>query len=220
MHRTRLLFSKTGRAKYISHLDLMRTFQRVFLRAGVRLRHTEGFNPHPYMNFALPLSVGIESVCELLDFDLLDELDLRALPVLLNATMPEGIEALKAYEPAKKFPEIKWLEIIGTLVYDDGVRSDTITGLEALFSGKELIISKKTKKGCAEIDIIPNIFSLSIIKESRDELSVDAVLSAQNPSLNPDNLLTAIHQYLPSHAPDFADCQRVEVFDGSHNTFR
>ncbi len=70
MRRTRLLFSKTGRARYISHLDLMRTFQRVFLRAGIRLRHTEGFNPHPYMVFALPLPVGCESDCELLDFDL------------------------------------------------------------------------------------------------------------------------------------------------------
>ncbi len=220
MNRTRLLFSKTGRAKYISHLDLMRTFQRVFLRAGVRLRHTEGFNPHPYMNFALPLSVGIESVCELLDFDLMDELDLSPLPALLNKTMPEGIEALKAYEPTKKFSEIKWQRIKGTLVFDEGVRPDTVPGLEALFGGKELIISKKTKKGSAEINIIPSIFHLNLIKESRDELSIDAVISAQNPSLNPDNLITAIHHHLPSHAPDFNFFRRIELFDDSHTVYR
>ena len=49
----RLLFSKTGRAKYISHLDLMRTFQRAFARAGIQIKHTEGFNPHPFVSIAL-----------------------------------------------------------------------------------------------------------------------------------------------------------------------
>ena len=57
----RLLFSKTGRAKYISHLDLMRTFQRAFFRSGIQIRHTEGFNPHPFVSIALPLSVGYSS---------------------------------------------------------------------------------------------------------------------------------------------------------------
>ena len=64
----RLLFSKTGRAKYISHLDLMRTFQRAFFRSGIQIRHTEGFNPHPFVSIALPLSVGYSSQCEILEF--------------------------------------------------------------------------------------------------------------------------------------------------------
>ncbi len=66
----RLLFSKTGRAKYISHLDLMRTFQRAFFRSGIQIRHTEGFNPHPFVSIALPLSVGYSSQCEILEFGL------------------------------------------------------------------------------------------------------------------------------------------------------
>ncbi len=65
----RLLFSKTGRAKYISHLDLMRTFQRAFARAGISIKHTEGFNPHPFVSIALPLSVGYSSQCEILEFE-------------------------------------------------------------------------------------------------------------------------------------------------------
>ena len=59
----RLLFSKTGRAKYISHLDLMRTFQRAFARAKIAIKHTEGFHPHPFVSIALPLSVGYSSQC-------------------------------------------------------------------------------------------------------------------------------------------------------------
>jgi len=71
----RLLFSKTGRAKYISHLDLMRTFQRAFARAGIAIKHTEGFNPHPFVSIALPLSVGYSSQCEILEFGLLEGAD-------------------------------------------------------------------------------------------------------------------------------------------------
>ena len=66
----RALFEKTGKAVWMSHLDLMRVFQRSFKRAGLPLTHTQGFNPRPSVSIALPLSVGVESVCELLDFDL------------------------------------------------------------------------------------------------------------------------------------------------------
>ena len=64
----RALFEKTGNARYISHLDLMRVFQRAFKRAGLPLTHTQGFNPRPSVSIALPLSLGVESRCELLDF--------------------------------------------------------------------------------------------------------------------------------------------------------
>lgn len=66
----RALFQKTGNAVYISHLDLMRLFQRAFKRAGLPLTHTQGFNPRPSVSIALPLSLGVESQCELLDFEL------------------------------------------------------------------------------------------------------------------------------------------------------
>ena len=66
----RLQFEKKENAVWISHLDLMRVFQRAFKRARLPLTHTQGFNPRPSVSIALPLSVGIESSCELLDFDL------------------------------------------------------------------------------------------------------------------------------------------------------
>ena len=70
----RLLFEKVDNAIWMSHLDLMRVFQRAFQRAGLPLKHTQGFNPRPSVSIALPMSVGVESVCELLDFDLETEL--------------------------------------------------------------------------------------------------------------------------------------------------
>lgn len=220
MLRTRLLFSKTGRAKYISHLDLLRTFQRVFLRAGVKLRHTEGFNPHPYMTFALPLSVGCESICEMLDFDLVVDSDLDVLPELLNRTMPEGIKAIKAYPPEKKFSDIVWLEVAGSLIYDEGVRAGTVDALTALFGIKELVISKKSKKGNVDTDIIPFIDCISFTKISGEEITMHAVITAQNPSLNPEHLMTAVRVHLPSDAPDYASFRRTEVYNSNHNIYR
>ena len=69
MHR--LAFSKSDTAKFISHLDLMRTFQRAFFRAGLDIRHTEGFNPHAFVSIPLPLPVGFSSACEVLELSLI-----------------------------------------------------------------------------------------------------------------------------------------------------
>ena len=77
MSKLRLLFEKQGTACYISHLDLMRTFQRLFLRGGIFVKHSQGFHPHPIMSILLPLPVGQSSCCELLDFEVESEVDLE-----------------------------------------------------------------------------------------------------------------------------------------------
>ncbi|MCF0120194.1 MAG: DUF2344 domain-containing protein, partial [Oscillospiraceae bacterium] len=120
MIKARLLFKKQGRAKYISHLDLMHTMMRAFVRADVRIRHTEGFNPHPYMSILLPLSVGCESACELLDFDLEADIPVGEVPAMLNRALPEGITAVSVYPRLTKGAGLKWVEITGTLYYDNG----------------------------------------------------------------------------------------------------
>ena len=91
MHRIR--FEKTGRAVWMSHLDLMRLMQRAFRRAGVVLHHSQGFTPHAYVSMLLPLSVGMESVCELMEYELDGEL--AVTPEALNAVLPEGVRVLE-----------------------------------------------------------------------------------------------------------------------------
>ena len=89
MDKLRLRFEKTGRAVYISHLDLMTTMQRGFARAGYRLKYSEGFNPHPLISILLPLSVGAASLCELMDFRLAEDADLHEMPVRLSGALPD-----------------------------------------------------------------------------------------------------------------------------------
>lgn len=198
----------------------MRTFQRVFLRAGIRLRHTEGFNPHPYMVFALPLPVGCDSICELLDFDLPDEIDLDNLPDLLNRTMPEGIMAEKAYEPQTKFADIAFLKIEGVLDYDNGVSEDLVESLSSLFHEKELVIPKKTKKGIVDTDILPCISEIDFAVCNHDTIRMNAVITAQNPSLNPNYLIDAIGAHLPACMPQYASLIRLEVLNRTKCVFR
>ncbi len=221
MLRRRLLFKKTGRAKFLSHLDLMRTFQRAFLRADIRLKHSEGFNPHPVMSFALPLSVGTESVCELLDFQLEGDIEPHDMTERLNRAMPEGITALEAYEPVRKFNALKWLKIEGRLDYDNGVSGGTAGALEGLFRAESLIITKKTKKGAAESDIIPCVKQFEATQTGEEEILIEAVISAQEPALNPKYLIEAVRTHLTgAQTPDFASFTRLEVLDESGAVFR
>ena len=97
MSEARIQFIKTDRARYISHLDLMRTFQRAFLRADLHVRHTEGFNPHAYVSIALPLSVGFSSQCEILEFGLPEGEDRSQVPERLTRALPEGITVTRCY---------------------------------------------------------------------------------------------------------------------------
>ena len=92
----RLRFSKTGRAKFISHLDLNRTMTRAFRRAALPIWYTEGFNKHPYVTFAAPLSLGYEGVAEYMDIRLVEEMTMDEVKARLNAVMPEGLHIEEA----------------------------------------------------------------------------------------------------------------------------
>ena len=142
MDKLRLRFEKTGRAVYISHLDLMQTMQRAFFRANYALKYSEGFNPHPQISIALPLSVGTGSRCELMDFRLTEDADLLAMPGRLTAVMPEGIVVTDVYEPARKCAELKWLRIEGVMEYDRRDPEEMAEALRRFFAQPELVIVK------------------------------------------------------------------------------
>lgn len=220
MSKHRLLFAKEGKAKYISHLDLMRTLQRAFLRAGIKIYHTEGFNPHPYLSIALPLSVGCESVCELLDFEMLDDRELCTLPAALNQVLPEGIKVLEAYEAQRKFKEITWLQIDGFLIYDKGLPERAMMELTSFFQSESIILSKKSKKGMTEFDIVPCMHSIEFQKVDGLQIKLTALIAAQNPSLNPEYLIRAISDKISDFNPDFTIFKRHQVLDQAFNIFR
>ena len=217
----RLLFEKTGEAVWMSHLDLMRLFQRAFKRAGLPLTHTQGYNPRPSVSIALPLSVGVESVCELLDFDLEGEsVDCREIMARLNQALVKGIRVLDCYASGKKIKELAYLQCCVTLEYDNGVPACAEQTIHDLFSQEALFVEKKGKNGLTEQDIIPMIRHFSLNRENANSLCILATVCCQNPSVNPMQLVAAIDRYVPKCKPDHTVCCRLEIYDQKEQIFR
>jgi radical SAM-linked protein len=221
MHRYRMLFSKTGRIKYISHLDLMRTLQRTFMRARCPLSYSQGFNPHPIFSIALPLSVGVESLCEILSFSTEETLDVDSLPEVLSKYMPEGLQAREIYESENNIGDLKWVAIQGRLFYD---KKDSILETSALLSlfsdpQRELVVEKKGKKGISEFSLWQGMQRIEFSPDDGTVL-VKMRVSAQNPTFNPYFLTAAVKKYCPDAEPDFAKFIRTEIFDSQGNIFR
>ena len=217
--KLRLRFSKTGRAVYISHLDLMHTMQRALSRAGYELKYSEGFNPHPQISIALPLSVGAESVCEIMDFRLRQDADPKEIPARLTAVMPEGIEVTECYEQTRKVAELKYLEIEGVFEYDDRDAVEMAGKLREFYAADEIVITKKTKRGMGESDIKSAIRGIEFLP-GEGQVRIKAVISAQEPTLNPELLADALRQKAPDIAPDFAKFRRIETFDAQMKLYR
>jgi radical SAM-linked protein len=217
----RILFEKKGNAVWISHLDLMRLFQRAFKRAGLPLTHTQGFNPRPSVSIALPLSVGVESGCELLDFDL-DGQDVpnEEICARLNAALVDGVKVLRVYDDGRKIKHLALLDCAVSLEYDAGVPDGGASAVAELFAQPSLTVEKKGKNGVSEQDIIPMIRVLQVRQEDAHTLRLEARVCCQNPTLNPMQLAAAVERYLPQCRPDFAKCSRIEIYDTEENIFR
>ena len=219
MDKLRLRFEKTGRAVYISHLDLMTTMQRGFARAGFRLKYSEGFNPHPLISILLPLSVGAASVCELMDFRLAEDTDLDEMPGRLTAALPEGLRVLEAYEQTRKSAELKWLRVRGEFEYDERSPAAMAEGLRAFYARDQITIVKKTKRGMGEADIRPSIREICF-EPGEDKVDIISIVSAQEPTLNPELLVSALRQLEPNLVPDFARFTRLETYDADMKLYR
>ena len=223
MPKHRLRFEKTGTASYISHLDLMRTFQRAFQRAEIPVRHTEGFNPHAFVSIALPLSVGFTSVCEYLDFECLDDALLKEIPERLNERLPSGIKVQRCYEGVRPFRELEYIGYEMEWIYDEWVSEKAVHALSALMEQEEIMVPKKGKKaGKGKQETWTNIAPLIrqvTIKKEQETILVSAILRAQEPGLNPRYLIKAAEQYCPEGIPDFVRFHRREAFDKSLQVF-
>jgi len=217
----RALFEKTGPAAYISHLDLMRLFQRSFKRAGLPLTHTKGFNPRPSVSIALPMSLGVESVCELLDFELEEDgFTCEEIRDRLNRNLTEGVRILNVYDDGAKLKHLAYLSCELTLEYDGGVPANTEEKLIKLFELPELVVEKKSKNGITQQNIIPMILEIQVETVHSKALRMHASICCQNPTLNPSQLIVAIAKYQPELSPDFVRICRREIYNTNKEIFR
>lgn len=188
MRSIRIWFTKKDASKYISHLDLTRCLIRAFRRTDIPLWYTEGFNPHPYLVFGLPLPLGVEGLREVLDIRLTDDsyTNERVLSELNRVTVP-GIEFLEVAEPVEKSLAINKAKY--TVCVPDVVDSKMFySKIKAAVEKGEIIIEKKTKKGgIKEINVCEhltdfncsfdnNIINMSFILPAGNDFTVNPVL--------------------------------------------
>ena len=170
----RIVFEKRGRVKYISHLDLNRCMLRAVRRSGLPAWYTEGFHPHMYLMFPLALSLGAESICEVMDLRLTEEVQPEEILARLNPALPEGLKAYEVREPKHVTQDV------GSAEYEVTLTGERLPERwEAFFAQEQILTEKKTKKGMKEIDIKPLVTVESVTAEG-DTLHLTMRLPAGN----------------------------------------
>jgi len=181
----RIFFTKRDRAKYISHLDMTRLFQRAVRRSGITMWYTEGFHPHLYMTFALPLSLGIESDCESVDMRLVDNISFDEVKQRLNGALPTGIEITRVSEPKMKANLINSSEYAVKLFN----LSDKKAQFQAFLEQNEIMMLKKGKAGEKIVDVKPFIYDYVLSECENDLVCTLKLASGNTNTLNPQMLL-------------------------------
>lgn len=172
MRCVRIWFNKKGKSRFISHLDLMRTMTRAIRRSKIPLWYTEGFNPHPYMTFSLPLSLGMESICESMDIKIEGEITNEEIFSMLKDTMPEGIEITNVTDGVTD-PKYIAFGKFDINFFDVSHKDAFVSYLEDMLSREELIVQKLGKKGRRKV--IKDINLMEFIKEYAIEKNEEAV---------------------------------------------
>lgn len=164
----RAVYAKYGRAKYISHLDFMRSMQRIVKRSKLPVWHTQGFNPHVYLMFPLALPLGTDSRVEIMDFALTEKLDNEQVARQLGEKCPEGIEIISVAQPVHKHTEIKSAEY--EIIFRTAVSAqECLEKWEQFMSLDKIEIEKRTKKKTVNlVDIKPHITILNACTQGED----------------------------------------------------
>ncbi len=153
----RAVYAKYGRARYISHLDFMRSMQRIIKRSKLPVWHTQGFNPHVYIMFPLALPLGTDSRVEIMDFALTQNLPNEQVKKQLGEKCPEGIEIISVSQPVHKHTEIKYAEY--DIKFKPSIPAqECLDKWNGFMSLEKIEIEKRTKKKTVNlVDIKPHI---------------------------------------------------------------
>lgn len=210
----RVKYTKMGNLKYISHLDLLRTMQRILLRSELPVWYSEGFNPQPKLSFGLPLSVGCESVCEYIDIRLTEPFSCEEVAARLTDAFPREMSIVSVYHPETKYNDIGCAGYTLTL-RSPRVEENTPEAVKKLF-GAELLMEKKSKRGMKTINLSELICRLDA-RVVGDALVIDTVLPASSATyVNPELLVEAMTKHLGilgnSLTEESCDLIRTEVY--------
>lgn len=221
MREVRLRFAKQGRLKYISHLDINRAMGRAFKRAQIPLWYTEGFNPHPYMCFSLPLSLGVESLCESVDIRLIDDISNEEIKSKMNSVLPDDLRILDVYDDFRDSGEIAYSDYVFKFQFADNELA--LEKIKAVLESKEILALKKGKQGkrriLKETDIKAFIDKYSV--STRKDIIVLNIrlLAGADKNLNPSLLFDTIIRLIDMDY-EWKSIERISLLDKDYKEFK
>ncbi len=205
--RAVIKFSKSEAVKYISHLDMLRLFQRALARSGLKVSYSEGYHPHMLLSFALATPVGVASVCEYAETYFEYPMFCEEIAQRLGSVMPGGCEVLEAFELSEQYPAL--MSVVSAADYQFFYRPENAEAvsqcLNEISSRPEIIIMKKSKKGFRPADIKPmlhemkmwgNVLSCTLASGGQVNLRPDALdgLIFKETGLKAENIVrTAVY---------------------------
>lgn len=199
----RVKFTKENYLRYIGHLDLLRLFQRCFNRAGIELNYSQGFSPRPKFSIANPLSLGVESIGEYMDIDLLKEMDIEDFIVAMNNVLPEGIKILAAQYP-KDTKSVS--SILNFAKYEikcktekNLTKEELSTIIHSWLENEEIMISRLRKRKKSKImmeeDVKHLIREVEVAAVDNNTMYINALLSSsENGTLRPLDFIEAMNR--------------------------
>lgn len=194
MKSVRLWFKKDGLAVYISHLDMNRCMTRAVRRADIPLWYTEGFNPHPYMTFLMPLPLGQAGLREPLDIRIENDMSFKEIKSRLNAVMPQGIEIVDVQKPEHKPNEIAAAEYVIDAYFSSCEEAEGFkSGAESVISGGVLNAEKRSKRGIKTVNLCELVRSFEA-ELNGNAVRIKTVLAAGNSvNLNAELLMNSLY---------------------------
>lgn len=221
MREVRLRFSKTDRLKYISHLDINRAMARALKRAEIPLWYTEGFNPHPYMSFSLPLSLGVESLCESVDLRIVGDITNEDIKSRLNSVLPEGLKIVDVYDNFRDNSEIVYSDYVYKFEFKDNEAA--YEKIKAVLESDEILALKKGKQGRKRVMKETNIksfidkYSISI----RGDVIILNIrlLAGPEKNLNPSLLFDTIIRLIDTDF-EWKSISRISLLDKDYKEFK
>lgn len=217
MVRYLIKYSKESDIKFLSHLDLMRTIQRVIRRAKLPIEYSKGFNPHMSISIAQPLSVGVYSTGEYLDTVFTEEVEEKEILKALNENTVAGIKFLSATKVARKEGQ-KNQQAMATIdvakyVIKLKLKNADEVDMDSVMALSQWTILKKSKSGEKETDIKPLIKDIKYSMKD-DILTIETLLSCgSRENLSPSLLSEFIKTHVNGIKEDaFVDIKRAEMY--------
>lgn len=196
MQRLRVRFSRGDEVKYISHLDIMRLWERALRRAGIPLAYTEGFSPHPRLSLAAPLVVGVTSQAELMDIFSTKPVSPHWFSGAVSQQLPPGIEILEVYQMAPDMPSLQ--SQVGYAEYTvematEKKRDNILLAIDSLLSAKSLPWQHQRDVGTRHYDLRALIDDIWLIDWRDRHVTIGMRLRCDNSgSGRPEQVISAL----------------------------